>query len=119
MAEKWTNTSASPFPRSMKPYPFSFENHLTVPSAKSNYSLLDDYKSASSPRSGANLRTESDRKRKLVATKLGTEDSVLQQAGDRHRADAAGNRGHVRRDVGNRGVDVAHDTGLGSVDPDV
>src|SRR3954465_8543879 len=32
MAEKWTKTS-SPSAPSMKPYPFSFENHLTVPSA--------------------------------------------------------------------------------------
>jgi len=43
----------------MKPYPFSFENHLTVPSAKTNYSLLDDYKSAI-PRSGGNVSTDQD-----------------------------------------------------------
>src|SRR6516165_2271054 len=107
MAEKWTNTSASPLPRSMKPYPFSFENHLTVPSAKTNYSLLDDYKSAI-PRSGGNVSTVSRRKGKLAAQISGTADGVLEQARDRHGPDPPGNRGQIRRHVYGAGVDVAH-----------
>src|SRR6266550_8845580 len=54
-----------------------------------------------------------------AAPKPRAHDRVLQQAGDRHRADAARYRRHVRRDVGGTGVDVTDEPGLGSADADV
>src|SRR5262252_1273916 len=107
MAEKWTNTSASPLPRSMKPYPFSFENHLTVPSATASYSLLDDYKSAD--RRSARNTSSSAGICKLAAPVARAPHRVLEQAGDRHRPHAAGHGRQIAGDLDGTRVDVTDD----------
>ena len=60
--------------------------------------MLDDYKSAGR-RNGRNITTGSPWICKLATPVAGALDGVLEQAGDRHRADAARNGRHQRRDV--------------------
>src|SRR5712672_82671 len=99
IAEKWTNTSSPPS-RSMKPKPFSFENHLTVPSA--NY-VTPYWMTMPSVdrRNGKTIPRVFPACKELPPVNAGADDRVLEQAGDRHRADAAGYRRHQRGDVGN------------------
>src|SRR5581483_1228777 len=93
-------------------------NHLTVPSATTYYSLLDDYKLANR-RSARNTSTESARICKLAAPISRTTNGVLEQAGDRHRPDAARNGRQAAGDLGRARVDVADEARVGAVDAHV
>src|SRR3954471_18770508 len=65
-------------------------------------------------RSGRNT-SESSRICKLAPAVTGTAHRVLEQAGNRHRADPAGDGSHVRGDVERAGDDTADEGGLGPV----
>src|SRR5260221_4334741 len=117
IAEKCTKTSSPPS-RSMKPKPFSFENHFTVPSAncvppcKNNDGAMpptdDERPDCNSGYAGnkASPRTRGGGR-------------VLQDHGDRHWPDAAGDRRHEGRELGSARIDVAEEPVLGPVHADV
>src|SRR5262245_13780960 len=123
IAEKWTKTSSPPS-RSMKPYPFSFENHFTVPSANTSSLQKNDGPGTEPPTiagtGGSLAQFFGDANgRRPSQSRCG--NGVLEHHGDRHRSHAAGNGGHVGRALHRSRVDVAEHLAarLVAVHPDV
>src|SRR5205823_3790386 len=120
--EWWTKTSSPPS-RSMKPYPFSFENHLTVPSANEtpsyNKQTTTRAPSRRPPMKRGRTLTSDPWERKKAAPVTGRLDRVAEQHRDRHGPDAARHRRQEGRDLRGLRRDVADDAVLRPVDAHV
>src|SRR5712675_1482393 len=98
IAEKCTKTSSPPS-RSMKPKPFSFENHLTVPSAKTLppcRQTNDPNTESPSVNESARFYSVSGRDDSVGPLQPRGGDRVLENHCDRHRPDSARHRRNVR-----------------------
>src|ERR1700730_17921119 len=117
IAEKCTKTSSPPS-RSMKPKPFSFENHFTVPSANCVPPCKNTDGTSRRP-----MMNPPDCNSRYAGNKASASpcrgDRVLQNHGNRHGADAAGNGRHIRRKLPRVRVDVAEKAVIGAVHADV
>src|SRR5438045_1747832 len=94
----------------MKPNPFSFENHLTVPSAKTLPPCRQTNGPCTEPptvNEPARVYSVSGRNNSPGAPQLRRRNRVLEHHRDRHRPNPAGHRSDVRGALGRAGIDVA------------
>src|SRR5215210_1530587 len=105
----------------MKPKPFSFENHLTVPSANVPPSYTNDGPGTEPPCFAPTARTIAlpPRYGKEPAPVAGGANRVSEERCDRHRADAPRDGRDEACNLGRRGVYVAPEPVVRPVHADV
>src|SRR5262245_62526486 len=106
----------------MKPYPFSFENHLTVPISGTNVLLQTTSAGPVEPTrltQAPERYLSTARVRKQTPPKPGGAHGRAEQHRDRHRPGATRHRRQVPGDLRDRGFDVAADALVGAGQADV